>query len=128
MDFIEGLPKVEGCSTILVVVDCLSKYAHFVCLKLPYSTEMVVVAFVKEILRLHGLLISIISDIDQIFMSHFWKEIFRLLKTKLKRSTAYHPQADSQSEVVNRCLEAYLRCFSSGKPLQWPKWLSWVEY
>ena len=76
MDFIEGLPKVEGCSTILVVVDCLSKYAHFVCLKHPYSAKTVAAAFVKEIVRFHGLPISIISDRDQIFMSHFWKEIF----------------------------------------------------
>ena len=68
MNFIEGLPKVEGCSTILVVVDRLSKYAHFVCLKHPYLAE--------KIVRLHGLPISIISDRDQIFMSHFWKEIF----------------------------------------------------
>ena len=128
MDSIEGLPKVEGCSTILVVVDRLSKYAHFVCLKHPYSTEMVVAIFVMEIVRLHGLPISIISDRDKIFMSHFLLEIFRLQGIVLKRSTAYHPQKDGQSEVVNRCIEAYLRCFSLGKPRQWPKWVSWAEY
>ena len=79
-------------------------------------------------MRLHGVPSSIISDWGQIFMSHFWKEIFRLQGTVLKRSTAYHPQTNGQSKVVNRCLEAYLRCFSFERPCHWPKWLSWVEY
>ena len=78
MDFIEGLPKVDGSSTILVVVDCLSKYAHFICLKHPFSAQSVVALFVIEIVRLHGIPSSIISDRGQIFLSHFWKEIFWL--------------------------------------------------
>ena len=75
MDFIEGLPKVDGSSTILLVVDHWSKYAHFICLKHPFSAQSVVAIFVTEIVRLHGVP-SIISRRGQICMSHFWKEIF----------------------------------------------------
>ena len=91
MDFIEGLPKVEGYSTLLVVVDKLSKYAHFLCLKHPFSAQTIAAVFAKAIVRLHGKPTSIISDRDRIFLSKFWKELFRLQGIVLKRSTTYHP-------------------------------------
>lgn len=61
-------------------------------------------------------------------MSIFWNELFTLMGSDIRRSSTYHPQTDGQSEVVNRCLETYLRCFSSDKPSHWSKWLSWAEY
>lgn len=92
MDFLEGLSKSAGYDTFFVVVDRLSKCAHFIPLSHHFSAKSMATAFVKEVVRLYGFHQSIISDWDKVFLSHFWIELFWIRGTKLKRSTAYHPQ------------------------------------
>ncbi|KAL2237867.1 UNVERIFIED_CONTAM: Retrovirus-related Pol polyprotein from transposon 17.6 [Sesamum indicum] len=105
MDFIEGLPKSEGKDCTFVVVDRLTKYAHFLALTHPFSAETVARIFMDHIYKLHGLPANIVSNRDKIFTGSFWKELFRLLGTTLSLSTTYHPQTDGQTERVNQCVE-----------------------
>jgi hypothetical protein len=128
MDFIEGFPVSDGANSILVVVDRLTKYAHFLPLRHPYTAASVAKLFIDNIVKLHGVPLSIVSDRDRIFTSHFWKELLKALGTRLKYTTAYHPQTDGQSERVNQCLEQYLRCAVQDNPKQWKKWLGLAEF
>ncbi|CAL8120388.1 unnamed protein product [Prunus armeniaca] len=94
MDFVEGLPSSKGKNCILVVVDRLTKFAHFIPVSHPYTASQIAELFIREIVRLHG----------------------------------YHPQTDGQSEVLNRTLEHYLRCYIGDKPTSWTSWLPWAEW
>ena len=82
----------------------------------------------EGVVKLHGMPKSIINDRDPIFISKFWQEFFKLSGTKLKMSSAYHPQTDSQTEVINRCLEQYLRCFVHQWPRKWHSYLPWAKF
>lgn len=82
----------------------------------------------KEVAQLHGFPKSIVSNRDKVFLSNFWQELFRVAGIRLNRSTTYHPQSNGQTKVVNKSVEAYLRCFCEERPKQWQAWLHWAEY
>ncbi|XP_026459213.1 uncharacterized protein LOC113359856 [Papaver somniferum] len=105
MEFIDGFPSSDRKSSILVVVDCLTKYARFIALTHPSSASSIAEIFVREIVRLHGMQRSIVSDRDPIFMSNFWDAYFTLQNTKLCRSSAYHPQYDGQTKARDHTLK-----------------------
>jgi hypothetical protein len=128
MDFVKALPRVNGKSVILTVVDRFTKAAHFIPLGHPYSATSVARAFFAEVVRLHGIPSSIVSDRDPVFPSAFWRELFRLAGVKLQMSSAFHPQSDGQSEATNKIIAMYLRCLTGDRPRQWVEWLPWVEF
>nr|KYP39590.1 Transposon Ty3-G Gag-Pol polyprotein [Cajanus cajan] len=128
MDFIVGLPPAEGYTVIFVIVDRLSKYAHFAPLKSDFNSKRVADVFLHTVVKLHGFPNSIVSDRDKVFTSTFWQHLLKLSGTTLKLSTAYHPQSDGQTEALNKCLEMYLRCFTHEKPKDWIKFLPWAEF
>jgi hypothetical protein len=119
LDFVEALPRVNGKTIILSVVDRFSKYCHFIPLAHPYTTTSVAQAFFTDIVRHHGVPQSIVSDRDPVFTSTFWRELMQLMGTKLHMTSAFHPQSDGQTEATNRIIVMYLRCFTRDRPRQW---------
>jgi hypothetical protein len=91
MDFITILPKVQGKDCIYVVVDRLTKFAHFNAIPTEYSAVQVVKLFFREVFKLHGLPRNNVNDRDSQFMGIFWRELFQLVGIELTRSTNYHP-------------------------------------
>jgi hypothetical protein len=99
----------------MVFVDFLSKYSHFCALQHPFTTSMVAQLFMDQVFKLHGMPHSIVFYRDPNFTSNFWQELFKIQGTQMHLITTYHPHDDGQTEVVNKCLETYLRCFASEK-------------
>ena len=91
MDFIEGLPSSFGKQVIFIVVDRLSKEAHFMALSHPYTAADKAQCFLDHVFKLHGFPDTITSDRDPVFVSHFWKEFMSLQGIQVQLSTAYHP-------------------------------------
>ncbi|KAL4016352.1 hypothetical protein IC575_024000 [Cucumis melo] len=110
MDFITGLSRtLRGFTVIWVVVDRLTKSAHFVPGKSTYTASKWAQLYMSEIVRLHGVPMSIVSDRDARFTSKFWKGLQTAMGTRLDFSTAFHPQTDGQTERLNQVLEDMLR-------------------
>ena len=129
MDFIVGLPRTQsGHDSIWVIVDRLTKSAHFLPVQISSPMEKLAQLYVDEIVRLHGVPKSIISDRDQRYRSGYWTSLQAALGSKLKFSTAYHPQTDGQTERVNQILEDMLRACAIELPGSWDKHLPLAEF
>ena len=119
-DFVLGLPKTfKGHDSIFVVVDRFSKMVHFIPCSKTLDVVHVAKLFFKEIVRLHGLPKTIVSDQDAKFMSYFWRSLWKMLNIKLKFSSAFHPQTDGQTEIVNRSLGDLLHCLVGEHVSNW---------
>jgi hypothetical protein len=128
MDFITGLPESEGSDTLWVVVDRLTKMAHFVPTSDTIKPEQLADAFITYLFRPHGLPNSIISDRGSLFTSSFWTHIMKALGTTRNLSTAFHPETDGQTERVNAILEQYLRAYCNYQQDNWKGLLPVAEF
>jgi len=129
MDFIDGLPRSrKGNESIWVIVDRLTKSAHFIPVGSNKTAASLAQLYVKEIIRLHGIPSSIVSDRDPLFTSDFWRSLQDALGAELNLSTAYHPQTDGQTERVNRVLEDLLRACILDFGGSWEQHLPLVEF
>ena len=129
MDFVSDFPLTQRKhDSVWVIVERLTKFAHFLPVRLDYSMDRLEELYVNEIVWLHGIPLSIVSDRDPRFMSRFWKELQSALGTRLNFSTTFHPQTDGQSERVIQVLEDMLRGYSLDFPGSWDRYISLIEF
>ncbi|WVZ80905.1 hypothetical protein U9M48_028342 [Paspalum notatum var. saurae] len=129
MDFSVGLPRTQkGYNSIWVVVDRLTKIAHFIPVNTTYSGAKLAEPYISRIVCLHGVPKRIISDRGSQFTSRFWEQLHDSLDTKLRFSTAYHPQTDGQTKRTNQILEDMLRACAIQYGTSWNKCLPYAEF
>jgi transposase InsO family protein len=129
MDFFVGLPLTSHRhNVILVIVDKLTKSAHFILVRDTYDVTDVARVFVSEVIRLHGIPKKIISDRDSRFTSRFWTSLQSALGNQLNLSTTYHLETDGQTKRVNQVMEDMLRMYVMDNQTQWEKYLPLVEF
>ena len=124
-----GLPKSEeGYDGILIVVDRATKMVHLAAVHQTIAAAETAHVYWNTVGKIHGIPHSVVSDRDPRFVSKFWQEMWRLLGTKLRMSSAHHPQTDGQTEAANRVVEMVLRCtlHSRNEPTHWARDLSLV--
>jgi hypothetical protein len=129
MDFIIGLPTTQkGNDSIWVIVDRLTKSAHFIPVKTKYRPPQYADRYIAEIVRLHGVPKTIVFDRGSQFTAHFWEQLQKGLGTKLVHSTEYHPQTSGQTERLNQVLEDMLRACVLSSECSWESWLPLAEF
>ena len=129
MDFVTGLPRnLEGNNDIWVIVDRLTKSSHFLPMKVNFCMNRLASLYVKEIVRMHGVPVSIVFERDLRFTSRFWYSLQKALGTKLSFSTAFYPHIDGQSERVIQVLEDLLRACTLDLKGNWDDHLTLVEF
>ncbi|KAD4180450.1 hypothetical protein E3N88_29041 [Mikania micrantha] len=129
MDFITKLPRTpRGFDSIWVIVDRLTKSAHFLPIREDYKMEKLSTLYINEIIARHGTPTSIISDRDSRFTSRFWQSLQKALGTRVNLSTAYHPQTDGQSERTIQTLEDMLRSCVIDFGGSWDTHLPLIEF
>ena len=129
MDFVVGLPRtIQKFDYIWIIVDRLTKSAHFLPINIRYSLDKLAELYIREIVRLYGVPSSIISDRDPRFTSKFWGSLHQALGTKIHLSSAYHPQTNGQSERTIKSLEDLLRACVLENSGSWDKYLPLIEF
>ena len=126
LDFVTGLPSSHGYDAMLTVTDTFSKAVRLIACNKTTSAEETAKLFLSHCYPIFGLPYKIISDRDSRFTSKFWETLMRLLGVELGISTAFHPQADGQSERTNQTVEIALRCFLGGDVDKYPKWVDYL--
>ena len=111
-----------------MIVDRLTKLAHFLVVRMTFALERFCQLYIREIVRLHGVPVSIVSDRDSRFTVHFWKSFQKAMGTRLTMSTAFHPQTDGQSEMTIQVLEDMLRAWVLDHKGSWEEHLPLVEF
>ena len=129
MDFVVGLPKTrKGYDSIWVIVDRLTKSAHFLPVQTTYTVAQYAQLYIQHIVSLHGVPVSIVSDRGTQFTSRFWQKLQEAMGTQLDFSTAFHPQTDGQSERTIQTLEDMLRMCVLDFKGSWDQYLPLVEF
>jgi transposase InsO family protein len=127
--FYYGLPCTsKGYDSIWIIVDRVTKSAHFLLVDARYMAMQYAKLYFDRIVTLHGVPLTIVSDRGPVFMSHFWTQLQNCLGTSLLKSSAYHPQIDSQIERVNQVLEDMLRACVISFPKKWDECLKLAEF
>ena len=129
MDFVTHLPRTQQRhDAVWVIVDRLTKSAHFLALRMTFALERFYRLYIREIVRLHGVPVSIVSDRDPRFTAHFWKSFQKAMGTRLTMSTAFHPQTNGQSERTIQVLEDMLQACDLDHKGSWEEHLPLVEF
>jgi transposase InsO family protein len=129
MDFIVGLPHTQArYDSIWVIVDRLTKVAHYIQVKTTYSSAKLAKLYMSRIVCLNGVPKKIVSDRGSHFTSKFWEELHVSMDTKLNFSSAYHPQTDGKTERTNQILEDMLRACAMKNGKSWDKSLPYARF